>query len=117
MAALREDTRDGGRDQGVPQLVGELWELVVAYLKQETVEPLKGIGKFLGWGIPGAVLSALGLAVLLLAALRVLQTKTGSTFSGNLTELPYVITAATGIAVAALAGVAIVSGRSRKARG
>lgn len=117
MAAPRDDTREGGRDQGVPKLVGELWELVVAYLKQETLEPLKGLGKFLGWGIPGAVLSALGLAVLLLAALRVLQTRTGSTFAGNLTELPYVITAATGIAVAALAGVAIVSGRSRKARG
>lgn len=117
MAALRDDTKEGGRDQGVPKLVGELWELVVAYLKQETIEPLKGIGKFVGWGIPGAVLSALGLAVLLLAALRVLQTQTGSTFSGDLTELPYVITAATGMALAALAGVAIVSGRSRKARG
>jgi hypothetical protein len=96
-------------------MVGELWELVVAYLKQETIEPLKGIGKFLGFGVPGAVLAALGLAVLLLAALRVLQTKTGSTFAGNLTPLPYVIIAATAIAVAALAGVAIVSGRSRRA--
>jgi hypothetical protein len=55
--------------------------------------------------------------VLLLAALRVLQTETGSTFAGNLTPLPYVIIAATAIAVAALAGVAIVSGRSRRARG
>ncbi|HET6811445.1 MAG TPA: hypothetical protein VFH50_10590 [Acidimicrobiales bacterium] len=116
MAALRDDKKEGGRDQGVPQLVGELWELVVAYLKQETIEPLKGIGKFLALGIPGAVLSALGLAVLLLAVLRVLQTRTGSTFTGNLTALPYVITAATAIAVAALAGVAIVSGSSRKAR-
>ena len=117
MTALRDDPKEGGRDQGVPQLVGELWELVVAYLKQETIEPLKGLGRFLGFGVPGAVLSALGLAVLLLAALRVLQTKTGSTFSGNLTALPYVITAATGMAVAALAVVAIVSGRSRRARG
>lgn len=110
-------TRDGGGDQGVPQLISELRDLVVSYFKQETIEPLKGLGKFLGFGIPGAVLAALGLAVLLVAALRVLQTDTGSTFHGNLTALPYVITAATGIVVAALAGVAIVAGRSRRARG
>lgn len=109
--------RDGGRGQGVPELVSELKDLVVTYFKQETIEPLKGLGRFVGFGIPGAVLAAVGLAVLLLAALRVLQTETGSTFQGNLTPLPYVITAATGIAVAALAGVAIVSGRARKARG
>lgn len=107
----------GGRSPKVPQLVSELKDLVLTYLKQETIQPLKGVGRFVGFGVPGAILAAVGVAVLLLAALRVLQTETGSTFSGNLTPLPYVITAATGMAVAALAGVAIVAGRARKARG
>jgi len=103
--------------ESVPKLVGELWELVLAYLKQETLQPLRGLVRFVALGIPGAVLAAVGLVVLLLAALRLLQVHTGGTFHGNMTALPYVITAATGVVVAAVAGMAIVSGRSRRARG
>ena len=113
MAAPADEAR---RNESVPRLVSELWELVVAYLKQETVQPLRGLGGFVAFGFPGAILSAAGLAVLLLAALRVLQTETGTTFSGDRTALPYVITAAAGVAVVGLAGLAIVSGRSRKGR-
>jgi hypothetical protein len=60
------------------------------YAKQETLGPLKGIGRYLGYGIAGAVCMAIALVLLVLATLRALQTGTGSTFQGNLSWLPYV---------------------------
>ena len=35
------EARSGGKS--VPQLVEELWELIRTYLKQEAVDPLKGL--------------------------------------------------------------------------
>jgi hypothetical protein len=53
----------------------------------------------------------------LLAGLRALQTETGSTFGGNLTWLPYVITAGAAIVVMALAAWRITKGpAARNAR-
>lgn len=101
----------------VPKLVSELWELVLAYFKQETLQPLRRLVRFVLIGVPGAVLTATGTAVLLLAALRLLQVRTGGTFRGHMSPLPYVITAATGVAVAGAAVAAILAGRSRRARG
>ena len=101
-------------DESLPKLAGELWDLVVAYIKQETLQPLRGLVRFVALGVPGAILAAVGLVVLLLAALRVLQVDTGSTFQGNMSALPYVITAGTGVAVAGAAVGAIAAGRSRR---
>jgi hypothetical protein len=72
--------------------VGEVWELIVAYAKQETVEPIKGLGRFIGWGVLGAVALAIGIVLLLLAVLRVLQTETGSALQGHLSWTPYLAT-------------------------
>jgi hypothetical protein len=102
------------RSEPLPRLVTELWELSVAYLRQETVGPLGGLGRFLGFGAVGALLAAVGTSVLLVAVLRVLQTETGTTFRGNLTPLPYVITAGAGLLVAVVAGLSVVSGSSRR---
>ena len=118
MASEESRPSSAGRsEESVPKLVNELWELVLAYLRQETLQPLRGLGRFVALGIPGAILASVGLAVLLLGALRLLQVHTGGTFQGNMSALPYVITAATAVAVAGAAGAAIVSGRSRRTRG
>ncbi len=106
MAARDDDAKS------IPQVASELWELSVAYAKQETVDPLKGLGRFLGYGIGGAILFGLGSVLLLLAGLRALQTETDTTFTGNLSWIPYVI-----VVIAALLLVGLVVWRVVKRKG
>ena len=68
----------------------ELVDLVVGYAKQETVEPIKGLGKSVGFGLAGAFLVAIGTVFLGLAALRALQTET-DLFDDELSWGPYLI--------------------------
>ncbi|MHB8330472.1 MAG: hypothetical protein ACYDD6_12770, partial [Acidimicrobiales bacterium] len=74
-----------GADRGIPGAGGDFVQLVVDYAKQETLGPLRGLGRFVAFGVAGSVFLAVGLVVLLLAGLRALQSETGTTFSGNLT--------------------------------
>ncbi len=87
----------------LPELVTELWELVVAYAKQETIEPIKGLGRFVAFGVAGSLLLGIGLVILLIAVLRALQTETGTTFEGNWSWAPYLITVAVGLLLVAFA--------------
>ena len=86
MAARHDDS-----PKSIPQVATELWELSTAYAKQETIDPLKGLGRFLGYGVGGAILFGLGSVLLLLAALRALQTETDTLFTGNLSWIPYLL--------------------------
>jgi hypothetical protein len=54
--------------------LGELTALVKGYAKQETVTPLRSLGRYLARGIGGAIFMALGLFFLAMAGLRYLQT-------------------------------------------
>lgn len=74
-------------------------ELVIAYVKQETIEPIKGLGRFLAFGVLGSFLLSVGTLLLVLAGLRALQTETGSTFSGNFSWAPYFIVFVAALAV------------------
>ena len=81
--------------------VRELRELVVAYTKQETIDPLKGLARYAGLGIAGSILLGMGVLFLGIGLLRVLQEETGTAFTGNWSWVPYAIT---------IAGMAIVIG-------
>ncbi len=70
----------------------ELRTLVTAYAKQETVEPLKNLGRYLKFGLPGAVLMGTGLFLVCLSVLRALQTQTGGHLTGSLSWVPYFLT-------------------------
>lgn len=59
--------------KGAATQIAELKDLVVGYAKQETVDPLKTLGRYLGFGFAGSVLIGTGLFLLLLALLRGLQ--------------------------------------------
>jgi hypothetical protein len=81
---------------------GDFFDLVKAYAKQETVDPLSGAGRWLGLGLAGSVLLFLGGISLTLAMLRVLQEETGSTFTGNLSWVPHSLTLVAVVIVIAL---------------
>ncbi len=78
--------------KSLPTLAVELKDLVVSYAKQETLDPIKSLGRFLTWGIIGSILLANGLVLLVLALLRGLQTELTEVFDGNWSFAPYVIT-------------------------
>jgi hypothetical protein len=100
-----DDTR-AQPERGRGAAVGETVELVRRYLVQETLGPLRRIGKRLAFGAAGGLLLGVGLILLLLAVLRALQTETGTFFSGNMSFGPYLATAVVGAGV--MAGAALV---------
>ena len=53
--------------------MAELKDLVVGYAKQETVDPLRTLGRYMGFGVAGSVCIGGGVVLLLLALLRGLQ--------------------------------------------
>ena len=91
----------------------ELRELVVAYFKQETVGPLKDLGRFVAFGVGGSIVIGVGVSLLLLGGLRLLQTETGDAFVGNWSWVPYLTVLATAGVVIALA----LAGRARSTKG
>ncbi len=101
-------------DQSVVGRGQDVWDLLVAYAKQETVEPLRGLGRWIGFGAGGSVLIATGISLLLLSALRALQTETGTTFTGNLSWLPYLITLVGAVLVGGLSYWAIKSKKGKR---
>lgn len=86
--------------------IGEFATMVVDYAKQETLDPLKNLKRYLARGMAGALCLGLGLVFLLLALLRGLQSidafaKDGAE-PGASTLVPYAITLLAGFVVVAL---------------
>lgn len=89
------------------ETLGELKSMVSTYARQETVEPLKALGKWVAIGLAGAALIVVGVLFLALGVLRLLQSEL-DTFDNNLSFLPYLIACAVLAAAAGLAGWAAV---------
>lgn len=82
--------------------VGEVIDYVKTYAKQETVAPLRGAGRWIGYGAAGAVALGLGLSLLLLGLLRLLQTEWTRSATGRLSWLSYLIVLIVCVALLAL---------------
>ncbi|NQY56882.1 MAG: phage holin family protein [Ilumatobacteraceae bacterium] len=82
--------------------LGEIVDTVKAYAKQETVGPLKGAGRWLGFGAAAALLLGVGLVFVLVGLLRLLQTEWDRSASGSLSWLAYLIVLAVAIAILAV---------------
>lgn len=84
--------------------MAETIELVKEYVRQETLGPLRGAGRWIGLGLLGSILIGLGTAFLALGSLRMVQTEWADTFSGRWMSLvPYLIAFVLCVVVAGLA--------------
>ena len=81
------------RDAGLRAEVSELVATLRAYAVQETVGPLRGLGRYLAFGLIGAVLVSLAIILAALAAVRALQSTT-SVFGANWSFVPHLVGAA-----------------------
>ncbi len=88
----------------------DAFQLTVDYLKQEVVDPLRGLGRFLYMGIAGSFFVAFGLLLILLGVLRLLQTETGTALEGDWSWVPYAVVVVLGVAVIAVAALRIPAG-------
>jgi hypothetical protein len=99
-------------------MVTDLWETVVAYAKQQTVDPLTQLGRYVEFGVAGGVCIGIGLVVFALGGLRAIQTELARRgivkvppghghLSGSWTWAPYFATAMFCALVAVLAATRI----------
>ncbi len=93
--------------------VDELKRIAIRYVKEETVQPLKDLWRFVLWGALGSVFVGFGSVLLLFGALRYLQWQF-PVFHGSLSWLPYVIVAALAVVVIALTAWRIMSGAAKR---
>ena len=75
--------------------IADAVNMVKAYAKQETIDPLRSVGRYLAWGITGALLLAIGWTFLLIALLRSLQTELHA-FDHGWSFVPYLAVVAAG---------------------
>jgi hypothetical protein len=111
-AHVRPDKGDNGSGKagGIRRAGDDALNLTIDYLKQETLEPLTGLGRFLAWGVAGSLAIAVGILLLLLGILRLLQTETGTALTGDWSWVPYFAVSVLGIGVAGVAVWRITAG-------
>jgi hypothetical protein len=90
----------------------ELVGLIKAYALQETVGPLKRIGRTLAFGAAAAFMFGIAAVLSLVAVLRVLQSETGHVFAGEWSWAPYLLTIAAAAVILAVAAALGLRNRS-----
>lgn len=96
-------------DDGGDASIGATLDLITTYAKQETIEPIKGAGRFIAFGTAAAVALGIGGLLVLLGLLRLLQTEVERTASGSLSWLSYLI-----VLVVAAAAIGLAVSRINK---
>ena len=89
------DSNDKPRQLGTKQddaSLSDVIDFVKAYAKQETVGPLKGAGRWLGFGAGAAFAMGLGLMIVLLGVLRLIQTEFDRLATGSWSWAAYAVT-------------------------
>lgn len=89
MPATLWDVRRHPREDASSANDGELLDLVVAYARQETIEPLRGAGRWILWGIVSMLFLSVGMVMCALGLLRAVQAVGGDTLDGGWSFVPY----------------------------
>jgi hypothetical protein len=77
--------------------VDDVLSLTKAYVKQETLGPLKGAGRWIAFGVAGALSVGVGVVLLMLSVLRFCQRH----MHGSMSWAPYGVTLVVGLLVVA----------------
>jgi len=91
----------------------EIRGIFVRYVKDETLQPVKDMGRFAAFGALGSLFVGFGTVLVLLGALRYLQWQF-PVLDGSLSWIPYLVVAILAAAVIALTGWRIVSGTAKR---
>ncbi len=89
--AVPRDTKKSGKDESLPAEFKELVNLIVTYAKQQTIDPLKLLLRWVAFGVAGALMISLGFLLAGVGLLRALQSETGHHLTGNWSWVPYLI--------------------------
>ena len=97
-------TESDKKKAGSGNSVGELVQFVKDYARQELLGPLGNAGRWILFGIVGALLIGGGTAFLSLGVLRMIQSEWPGTFAGRwMSLLPYLFALLACLVVAAIA--------------
>lgn len=91
----------------------ELRAIAVRYVKEETVQPLKDMGRFAAFGAIGSLFVGFGTVLILLGILRFLQEQF-RVLNGSLSWIPYLVVVVCAAGVIALTAWRIVSGTTKR---
>jgi hypothetical protein len=101
------------RGNSVQRDLDEIKALALRYIKEETIQPIKEMGRFVLWGAVGSLLVGFGYFFLLFGALRFLQDQF-KVLDGSLSWIPYLIVVVLAALVMALTVWRIVSGTAKR---
>jgi Putative Actinobacterial Holin-X, holin superfamily III len=101
------------RGNTVQRDLDEIRQLALHYIKEETIQPLKDLGRFIVWGALGSLLVGFGYLFLLFGALRFLQEQF-KVLDGTLSWIPYLTVVVLAALIVALTVWRIVSGTAKR---
>lgn len=101
------------RGNSMQRDLDEIKDLAFKYIKEETIQPIKQMGRFVAWGAAGSVLVGFGYFFLLFGALRFLQEQF-KVLDGTLSWIPYLIVVVLAGIIIALTLWRIVSGTAKR---
>jgi len=104
------DIKNVLRGQTLAEEAEEIKDVALRYVREETVDPVKALGRYTAFGCAGSFLVGLGGLLLAVGLLRLLQ----ELFHGTTSWIPYLIVTTGGVFVIGLTLLKIGSGPSRR---
>ena len=98
------------RGQTIADEAEELKNVALRYVKEETVDPVKALGRYTAFGCAGSFFVGLGGLLMLVGVLRMLA----HGFHGTVSWIPYLIMSVLGVVVIGFTIKKIASGPSKR---
>jgi len=104
------------RGASIQRDLEEVRDLLLRYFREQTVQPLKELGRFILYGAIGSIFVAFGVVIGLLGLLRMFQ-DLFPVLDGSLSFIPYLIVVVLALLVGALIVQRIFAGAPRRSKG